>query len=92
MSTVSLSCADSSDSENEDVALEKLTNAVGHLFTSENSDDQMSESAETSASENEEVEEEQEAETEDETASARSTAQERAVFLKKHCKITFFVS
>lgn len=73
---------DSSDSENEDGALEKLTCAVGHLFTGDSSDGDISESGDSSAPEDED--EEEEVETEDETASARSTAQERAVFLKKH--------
>lgn len=72
-----------SDSENEDGALEKLTSAVGHLFTGD-SEGELTESEDTSASEEEE-EQEEEVETEDETASARSIAQERAVFLKKHC-------
>lgn len=81
----SLRYGDSSDSENEDGALEKLTSAVGHLFTGDSSDGELSESGDSSAPEEED--EDEEAETEDETASARSTAQERAVFLKKHCKL-----
>lgn len=85
MFLVSLSCGDSSDSENEDGALEKLTKAVDHLFTRGNSDAEVSESADTSATEDEDLED-QEVETEEETCSTRSTMQERAVFLKKHCK------
>lgn len=83
--SVSLSCSDSTDSENEDGGFEKLKKAVGHLFTGGVSDGEVSESADSSAAEEEEVEE-QEIVTEEETCSTRSLAMERAVFLKKHCK------
>ncbi|KAK6636914.1 hypothetical protein RUM43_010578 [Polyplax serrata] len=79
----SLSCSDSTDSENEDGGFEKLKKAVGHLFTGGVSDGEVSESADSSAAEEEEVEE-QEIVTEEETCSTRSLAMERAVFLKKH--------
>lgn len=85
---MSFSCGDSSDSENENGAFEKLRNAVDHLFTGTNSDRDGSESAESSATEEET--EELEVETEEETNSNRSNGQGRAVFLKKHCNDKYF--
>ncbi|KAK7790642.1 hypothetical protein R5R35_006536 [Gryllus longicercus] len=74
---------DDSDSENEEGILEKLASAVGHLFTGDSSDGEMSESEESSGAEpSAETEESSEM-----TASCNNTIigpEERTVFLKKH--------
>ncbi|XP_063238425.1 intermembrane lipid transfer protein VPS13A-like [Bacillus rossius redtenbacheri] len=72
-----------SDSDNEEGVLEKLATAIGHLFTGDSSDGEVSESEESSGAEPS-VETEEASEL---TVSCSNTVvgrEERAVFLKKH--------
>ncbi|XP_075226529.1 intermembrane lipid transfer protein VPS13A-like [Lycorma delicatula] len=77
---------DSSDSENEEGVMEKLANAIGHLFTGDSSEGEDSESDESSGAEpSGDTEDASEIESVSVSAGTIIGRDERAVFLKKHC-------